>query len=59
LDDAKGYLEKQAEVARDLLASIAKDSEEAVALGRDYAESVQSMLKKSVADVSAPPKKEV
>ena len=59
LDDAKGYLEKQAEVARDLLASIAKDSEEAVALGRDYAESVQSLLKKSVADVSAPPKKEV
>ena len=45
LDDAKGYLEKQAEVARDVLASIAKDSEEAVALGRDYAEGVQTLLK--------------
>jgi phasin family protein len=53
LDDAKGYLEKQAEVARDVLASIAKDSEEAVALGRDYAESMESLLKKSAVDATA------
>jgi phasin family protein len=54
LDGVKAYFEKQPELARNVFESIAKDSGAAIELGRGYAENMQSLLKKSAADVVAP-----
>ncbi len=53
LDGAKAYLGKQAEVARGVFEHIAKDSKEAIIVGRSYAENLQSLVKKSVGEVAA------
>ena len=53
LDGAKAYLGKQAEVARSVFEYYAKDSNEAITVGRSYAENLQSLVKKSVGEVAA------
>ena len=57
-DTARVYFEKQPEVVRTLVQRITKDSNEALELGRTYADQAQALFRKSANDLGAVVKKE-
>ncbi len=57
-DAARAYFEKQPEVVRTLVQRITKDSNEALELGRAYADEAQALFRKSANDLGAVVKKE-